>query len=169
MTVAVESFPFRLDENTLSLVRGLIQTFVSHNARMQSASRAGEAAILFDKQMAGNSIDVNFAFDQDGLILSYPLQAIGKSGGIRDWMNTFHAQLQTQKKGALTPIKARCFVTVKAFYNGQLHYYLTYMVTHEDNTIAQDTPQGKLYATSSLFAPVASQPAASTQASGGHW
>jgi hypothetical protein len=148
--VTVEDFPFRLDEHTLSLVSDIISALARHNSRLQSQTRGGSASVLFDKEKVKGVQDVNVTFDPEGMLLQYPLQAIRRDEQIRAWMNTFHAQLQKQKGSPLTPDKGRCFVTVKAFYNGQIHYYLTYMVAYPDNSLAQDTPQGALYASAGL-------------------
>lgn len=167
----LDTFPFRLDQNTLSLVSGLLSALMSHNAKLQSHARGGGLSVLFDKSKTKGTMDVNVTFTDEAIILQYPLQALRKDSKIRSWLNAYHAHLQKTKKDTLTPVMSRCFVTVKAFYTGQLQYYLTYMVSYPDDSIAQETPQGALYASEGLLgvrAPAQASDDAS-DAGGGVW
>lgn len=162
----VKGFPFRIDERTHVLLSGLIGALNSSNARMQSLMQ-DQCVITFDKSV-GNGVDTMARFTKDGLILRYALSTIVKNNqDISGWLNGMHGKLQKQKKDQLKPVLNRCFVDVIASYNGTVNYYLTYMVAHSDESIAQDTPQGSLYATESLNVPRRKEPA--RKESAGFW
>lgn len=144
----INKFPFRLDERTHAFLSGLIAISSQSGCKLQSMVH-GTAVILFDKEL-GPGIDCNVAFTPDAIKLQYTLKSISKDKAVSNWLNQYHSGLQKQKNATLVPVINRCFVEVHASYDGRLQYFLTYMVAYPDESIAQDTPQGKLYFQSGL-------------------
>lgn len=147
----VNTFPFRLDEHTRAFVGELVSAMSRNGAKIQSLMQ-GQCALLFDKSIPG-ALDAQMSFGNDGITLSYSLMAIAKiDEPTRSWLNKFHDYLVKQKKSTLTPVLPRCLAQVKISREGVIQYFLTYMVQYPDESIAQETPQGKLYATEGVGA-----------------
>lgn len=145
----VSTFPFRIDERTHNFLSGVVSSAINNGCRMQSLVQ-GQCSLLVDKK-EGKGLDGNIIFQPDGVVLTYPIRAVAKQDrNSAKWLNNYHSFLQKSRKSVFEPVMPRCIVTVKAFYDGRLEYYLTYMVAYEDESIAQDTPQGALYARDSL-------------------
>jgi hypothetical protein len=129
-----------------------------HRAKLQSLTQ-GQCSLLFDKTTG--SPDANIIFTHEGITLQYSLMSVAKlDEGTRLWLNHYHAFLEKQKKQKMTPVLPRCNVIIKASLNGTLQYFLTYMVQYPDESIAQDTAQGSLYATEGLGINIESPPPA---------
>jgi hypothetical protein len=163
------TFPFRVDSRTRLFLSALIGVLAEHDVRL--ASPAGGVQVQFQNKGTDKrtTVDAPIAFTQDGLQMPLPMNAVAKSNPeAMKWLGQYHNFIQQSRNQNFTAIPQRCNVVVEARTDGQLKYYLTYMVAHEDDTLAQDTPQGKLYATEALHVPApaspASQPAASQPA-----
>jgi hypothetical protein len=148
----VENFPFRLDDNTYKTISGLIQALSDNDAFLTSISR-GNVVLMFRNKTA-SAMDVEMSFFEEGIQLSYPMTPLAKSSEkISAWLKNLHGEIQKHvgEGNEVTPHVPWCHVAVKAFYEGRIEYYITYMVKYtSDNTVAQDTPQGALYATEPL-------------------
>lgn len=154
------TFPFRVDSRTRAFLSALVGALAEHNVRLASPG-SGVQVQFQDKGDVRTTIDGPIAFTQDGLQMALPMNAVAKSNpGAMAWLSKYHQFIQSSRGEHFTAIPQRCNVVIEARTDGQLKYYLTYMVTHEDGSLAQEMPQGKLYATEGLFAPPASQPAA---------
>lgn len=102
-------------------------------------------------------MDATIVFKNAGTQIYYPMNAIAKGDSkSMAWLKKYQQWL-ANKRGNLTPDPDRCNVVVEANFDGGLKYYFTYMARHEDNSLAQDLPQGLLFHTESLF--LASEPA----------
>jgi hypothetical protein len=144
-----ESFPFRLDQRTHRTVSGLVALMVREKFNFQAT--VGRTQMLFLDKEEGIPIDAPVSFSSEGITLSYPLNAIAKYDlQSKTWLRQFHQYL-VSKRGNLVPVSERCGVAVEARYDGQIKYHLTYMTAHDDGSLAQDMPQGKLYAVEPLF------------------
>jgi hypothetical protein len=160
------TFPYRVDERTKAFLSELVALFQSHDVRF--ASHAGGVQVQFQNKGQGRStVDAPIAFTQDGLQMALPMNAVAKSSPeAMKWLGQYHDFIQRSRSESFKAIPQRCNVVVEARVDGQIKYYLTYMVAHDDGSAAQDMPQGRLYATEAL---AASRPAerrpASEQAS----
>ena len=144
-----ETFPFRLDPRTQRTISGLVALMVREKFNFQAT--VGRTQMLFLDKDSGIPIDTPISFSSEGVTLSYPLNAVAKyNPQAKQWLQKYH-QFLVSKRGNLTPVSERCGVTVEAKYDGQLKYYLSYMTAHDDGSMAQDMPQGKLFATEPLF------------------
>lgn len=144
----VKTFPFRLDKHTRALMTALIGALASHDARIQSLVR-GECTILFKKKH--DVPDINVVFLPSGIMFQYSLKTIAaKNPEVVKWLNSYHTFVSGQKKDTMKPVPQQCFVQVQAGYNGMLQYFLTYMVAYPDESIAQDTAQGALFASEGI-------------------
>lgn len=161
------TFPFRVDNRTRSFLSALIGALAEHDVRL--ASPAGGVQVQFQNKGADQrtTVDAPIAFTEHGLQMQLAMNAVAKSNPkAMAWLGQYHNFLQSGRGQSFTAIPQRCNVVVEARTDGQLKYFLTYMVAHEDGSLAQDTPQGKLFATEALHvAAPASQPAASQPAS----
>lgn len=161
-----QSFPFRLDARSRAFLANLIGVLQSNNARFSSAAGGVQLQFL-DKGANSTTIDAPVAFTTSGLQMNVPMNAVAKtSQKSATWLRQYHSFISKNRSESFTPVPQRCSVTVEARVDGQLRYHLTYMVAHEDGSLAQDTPQGLLYATEALgaaSAPVPAQQAASEQ------
>ena len=145
-----QSFPFRLDARSRAFLANLVGVLQSHEARF--SSQAGGVQLQFlNKGTNPTTIDAPVAFTGKGLQMNVPLNAVAKTNTqSAKWLRQYHSFLSKSRGQAFTPVPQRCSVTVEARVDGQLKYHLTYMVAHEDGSLAQDTPQGLLYATEAL-------------------
>ena len=140
----IKQFPFRIDDRTHVFLSGLVTASNQSGGKIQSLVN-GTCSILFEKRN-GLGLDGNIAFTPEAVKIQYTISSITKQNKeVAGWLNRYHAFLQKSKNDALVPIVNRCFVEIHAFYDGRLEYYLTYMVAHSDESIAQDTAQGSLY------------------------
>jgi hypothetical protein len=157
------TFPFRVSGRTKEFLSALVGAFQAYDVRL--ASSAGGVQIQFqNKGTERDTVDAPVAFTQEGLHMSLAMNAVAKSSPqAMTWLRQYHDYIQQSRSQTLTAIPQRCRVVVEARVDGQLKYYLTYMVAHDDGSLAQDMPQGKLYATEALHAAPANvrQPAAS--------
>lgn len=158
------TFPFRIDGRTKLFLSALAGVLSEHDVRFAS-SAGGVHAQFQNKGENRTTIDAPLAFTQDGLQMSMPMNAVAKSNpSALAWLRKYHDHLQRSRGESFEAVPQRCSVVVEARTDGQLRYYMTYMVTHEDGSLAQEMPQGKLFATEALFAAPASQQAGSKQA-----
>lgn len=167
----VESFPFRLDSRTQETLADLVALMSRREFSFQAT--VGRTQVLFFNKQEGVPIDVPINFATDFITIHYSLNAIAKYNPTsRKWLQDFHRFL-ISKHGNLTPVIERCGVSIEARHDGQLRYFLTYMTAHDDGSLAQDMPQGKLYHTESLFMPASpaqpAKPAASSQPEPAAW
>ena len=163
----LETFPYRLDGHTRSFLTALVTSLTTHHAKLQSLTQ-GQCSLLFKKSIGAP--DANIVFTHEGVSLRYSLMSLAKKDeNTRLWLNKYHGFLENQKGDQLTPVLPRCDVLIKASLNGTLQYYLTYMVQYSDESIAQDTAQGSLYATEGLGINVESPPPASVPQASGRW
>ena len=153
------TFPYTVDERTRLFLSDLVSLLQSHDVRF--ASHAGGVQVQFqNKGQQRTTVDAPLAFTQDGVQMAIPMNAVAKSNaGALEWLRKYHTFLENSRGESFTAIPQRCNVVVEARVDGQIRYYLTYMVAHEDRSLAQDTPQGKLYKTEALSAPSARKPA----------
>ena len=164
-----KTFPFRLDARTSAFIADLIGIMQNHDLRL--SSRAGAVTIQFlNKGTQSGTIDSEIAFTPNGVQMNLSMNAVAKNNpASATWLRQYHAFISRNRQ--LTPVPSRCSVTVEGRVDGQLKYYLTYMVAHEDGSLAQDMPQGRLYHTTALGSaqPVHQppQPAAAAGASPG--
>jgi len=146
-----ETFPFRLDTRTRQAISDLAAAMMRHKFSFQGT--VGRTQMLFFDKDEGIPIDVPINFSTKGVTLDYPMNAVAKyNPESRQWLQKYH-QFLVAARGNLDPVPQRCHVTIEADQSGQLRYYLTYMTTHPDGSLAQDMPQGKLYASEPLFLP----------------
>jgi hypothetical protein len=149
------------------MITALITALRAHDARIQSLVQ-GRCSILFDKKHGVP--DVNVTFLPEGLSLEYGLKSVANSNkDAAQWLNQYHAFLSKQKKDTLSPVEPRCTVMVKVGYNGMIQYFLTYMVAHSDNSLAQDTAQGALFHSEGLSVARSSSPEQAASEPAGHW
>ena len=166
----LNEFPFRVDERTHAFLSDITGAMVRNRCKFQSLVQ-GQVSLLVQKDK-GVGLDGNVIFTPEGVVVTYPIKAISSQDRkAAAWLNRYHGFLQKQKKSELRPVINRCFVMVKCFLNGNMEYYLTYLVAYEDESIAQDTAQGALYAKEILnIGRVARQQVPEgSQESGGHW
>lgn len=165
------TFPFRVNDRTKQFLSALVGVFQAYDVRL--ASPASGVQVQFQNKGTDRStVDAPVAFTQDGLQMAIPMNAVAKSNPqAMQWLRQYHEHIQRSRGQTLNAVPQRCRVVVEARVDGQLKYYLTYMVAHEDGSLAQDMPQGRLYATEALhaspantYSPPASQPAASQPA-----
>ena len=154
------TFPYRVDELTRKFLADLVAILQNSNARFASHSSGVQIQFL-DKGTESKTIDGPMAFTQTGLRLTLPMNAVAKTDTkAASWLRKYHDFISRQRNENFTPVPPACKVIVDAKVDGRLEYYLTYMVAHGDGSLAQDTPQGKLYATEALYSHApASQPA----------
>jgi hypothetical protein len=154
-----QSFPFRLDARSRAFLANLVGVLQSHDARF--SSQAGGVQLQFlNKGANPTTIDAPIAFTGQGLQMNVPLNAVAKtSPQSAKWLRAYHSFLSKGRGEDFSPVPQRCSVTVEARTDGQLRYHLTYMVAHKDGSLAQDTPQGLLYATEALGAGAVVMPA----------
>lgn len=159
------TFPFRVDGRTREFLSALVGVLQAYDVRF--ASRAGGVQVQFqNKGQDRTTVDAPIAFTQDGLQMAIPMNAVAKSNKkALDWLRSYHDFIQRSRNKQFTAVPQRCNVVVEARVDGQMKYYLTYMVSHEDGSLAQDMPQGRLYATEALHASPANSRPASQQAS----
>lgn len=147
----VETFPYRINERTKKFLFDLISILVENDVRL--AATTSRTQILFlNKGGDSTTIDLPITFGNQGVTATIALNAVAKmdhDSGV--WLRSFH-QFTLKSKPDVVPVVERCHVTVEARFDGTLKYYLTYMVAHKDGSLAQDMPQGRLYATESLAA-----------------
>jgi len=158
------TFPFRLDERGRAFLSALVGVMQQYDARF--ASHSGGVQVQFlEKGTSSRTIDAPISFTQDGAQMSIPLNAVAKTHPqSREWLKRYQAFVNKSRGEQMEPVPQRCYVMVDARADGQLRYHLTYMVSHGDGSLAQDMPQGYLYATEALNAAAsvpASKPASS--------
>jgi len=142
----LQDLPFRLDETTNQFFAGLMEACIRSKAKIQGMM-GGSIVITFG---ARDVIDVRCDFTSEFAQLHYPLRAVADDNDeLKAWLKNLHKKLE-QNKGELRPVVPRCFISVKIYYDGTVEYYLTYMCAHPDDSLAQDMPQGSLYARESL-------------------
>ena len=144
------TFPYRVDDRTRLFLSGLISIMQEHNVRL--AAPAGRVQLQFlDKGTQSTTIDAPMSFTPDGIQITLPLNAVAKtSKPARTWLRGYQEFIVRGRNENLSPVPQRCSVSVEARVDGQIKYYLTYMVSHEDGSLAQNMPQGRLYATEAL-------------------
>ncbi len=163
----LETFPYRLDSHTRSLLASFVSMLAGHKAKLQSLTQ-GQCSLLFDKTVGAP--DANIIFTSEGISLQYSLMSIAKKDdSTKLWLNKYHKFLEVQKKNPLVPVLPRCTVLIKTSLTGTIQYFLTYMVQYPDESIAQDTAQGSLYATEGLGVDAASPSPAASEPSGETW
>jgi len=109
-------------------------------------------SIIFTEKNGGVPMDAHVFATPDGMAIRYPLNNVAKSDPkTMEWLRQYHSSLSNVLKAPGTPAAELSVVMIEATYNGQLKYYLTYMVRYADQSLAQDTPQGRLYATEPLL------------------
>lgn len=141
----IKDLPFRLDDRTAGFFAGLVGACQRSKAKLQGS--IGSVILLFDGK---DTADVRCDFTSEFMQLHYPLRAVADGNDeLKAWLKNLHATLE-QNRGNLRPVVPRCFISVKVFYDGNVEYYLTYMCAHPDNSLAQDMPQGTLYARESV-------------------
>lgn len=165
----VETFPYRVDDRTRIFLSSIIGALQVSNARITSPGRGINVQYLDKNPGSALPIDGPIAFMKDGVQIIHMMQAVAKSSdSARTWLRRFNEYISgasvRQGKGPLMPVAQRSFVLVEARYDGSMKYYMTYMAAHEDETLAQDTPQGRLYATEALATPQQPQAIQQTQA-----
>ena len=145
----VETFPYRLDVRARDALAGIMQALVLSNSKLQSASTP--MTLLFGDKEDGQPLDAQIWMGGDGIALVYPMNNVAQTDPkILDWLKRYNAFLTRSLKSAALPAAERCTVMVEATYGGQLKYYFSYMMRYEDESLAQDMPQGRLYATEPL-------------------
>lgn len=156
------TFPFRLDARTRKALSSMIGIMVSQDVRLSATT--GHVHLIFLEKGAGNHwpMDATITFTRDGMQIYYPMNAVAKGDSkSMAWLKRYQ-QWIVSKRGNLAPDPERCGVLVEARFDGQLRYHFSYMARHEDNSFAQDLPQGRLYHTEALFVD-ASEPAPPAQ------
>jgi hypothetical protein len=153
------TFPYRVDDRTRAFLATLVS--VMDESQVRFASHTGGIQVQFlDKGTESATIDAPVAFLQEGLRMVLPMNAVAKTNPkAAGWLRKYHQYLENTRREQFTPLPTLCKVTVEAKVDGRLEYYLTYMVAHSDDSPAQNTPQGKLYATEPLYGKQASKPA----------
>jgi hypothetical protein len=151
------TFPFRVSERTRQFLADLMVAMSNSNARFSAAS--GRMYVQFlEKGQEPKDIDAAVIFTGEGIQLILPMNGVARTNSkSMAWLKKYQGFIN-QSRGNLVPVSDRCNVLVEATVNGQIKYYFTYMVAHEDGSMAQDMPQGHLYATEGLHTP-ARQPA----------
>ena len=159
----VSTFPFRVSERTRQFLADLMVAMSNSNTRFAASS--GKVYVQFlEKGAEPLEIDAPVIFTQSGIQMVLPMNGVAKTHPESlTWLQRYQNFI-TQKRGNLVPISDRCNVMVEATADGQLKYYFTYMVAHEDGSLAQDMPQGRLYATEGLHAPARQQAPPAQQA-----
>ena len=151
-----QTFPFRLDDRTSAFLADIVGIMQRHDLRL--SSRAGAATIQFlNKGTQSKTVDSEIAFTPNGVQMNLSMNAVAKKNpASAQWLRQYHTFISHGRP--LTPVPSRCSVTIEARADGQLKYYLTYMVSHEDGSLAQDMPQGRLYHTAALGSAAPVQP-----------
>jgi hypothetical protein len=151
------TFPYRLDDRTRSSLAGLMQVLISSGAQLQSSSMP--MTILFTDKEGGVPMDAQLYMSASGISLVYPMNNVAKADPeSKAWLNRYNLFISRRLKEPAVPAAERCTVMVEATYGGQLKYYFTYMMRYADNSLAQDMPQGRLYATEPLSMPGLASP-----------
>lgn len=145
----VETFPYRLDVRARDALAGIMQALVLSNSKLQSASTP--MTLLFSDKEDGQPLDAQIWMGSDGIALVYRMNNVAQTDPkILDWLKKYNAFITRSLKASATPAAERCTIMVEATYGGQLKYYFSYMMRYEDESLAQDMPQGRLYATEPL-------------------
>lgn len=159
----ISTFPFRVSERTRQFLADLMFAMSNSNARFAAASERIHMQFL-DKGSEPTEIDAPVRFTKDGVQVVLTMNGVAKtSPESLEWLKRYQSFI-VQSHGNMVPISNRCHVMVEATASGQIQYYFTYMVAHEDGTLAQDMPQGRLYATEGLHAPARQQAQQAEQA-----
>ena len=126
-----------------------MSSLIRSGAKLQSASTP--MTMLFDNKKDNIPMDAQIWAGQKGIALVYRLNNIAStSPETLDWLKRYNAFISGTLKAPATPAAERCTVMVEATYTGQLMYYFTYMMRYADESLAQDMPQSRLYATEPL-------------------
>ncbi len=159
----IETFPYRLDARARDALAGVMQALVQSNSKLQSASTP--MTLLFSDKEDGLPLDAQIWMGTDGIALVYRMNNVAQTDPkILDWLKKYNAFVTRSLKSAALPAAERCTVMVEATYNGQLKYYFSYMMRYADESLAQDMPQGRLYATEPLHMSQAQQAPQAKQA-----
>lgn len=145
-----QTFPYRIDLRMKKFLADLIGVMQRNDVRF--ASHVGGVQIQYlNKGANSTTVDTPISFTVYGLQISIPLNAVAKTSPMSSkWLRQYHQYISQSRGQNFTPVPQRCNVTVEARVDGTLKYYLTYMVAHEDGSLAQDMPQGRLYATEAV-------------------
>jgi len=155
----VSTFPYRLDARTRAALAGIMQALIQAGATLQSSSFP--MTVLFSDKEGGLPLDAQIYMGSTGIALVYRMNNVAavdvKS---LEWLKKYNKFMKSKLKAPANPAAERCTVMVEATYEGQLRYHFSYMMRYEDDSLAQDMPQGRLYTTEPLYiAPAAGQPA----------
>lgn len=165
-----KSFPYRLDARTRGILAGIMQVLIAGGATLQSPG-ASPITILFDNKDRGVPMDAPVYATNKGIALVYRMNNVAQAHPqTMDWLKKYNSYISRRLKAPATPAAERCTVMVEATYEGQVNYYFTYMLRYEDDSLAQDTPQGLLVATEPLMLAASQQATRATpaqQAAGG--
>jgi len=146
-----KTFPYRLDVRTRNVLAGLVLTMIDGNATLQS-SLATPMTILFSNKENGVPMDAQVYTTPNGIALIYRLNNVAKAHQpTMEWLRRYNAFVSKRLKASAVPAAERCTVMVEATYTGQMQYFFTYMMRYEDDSLAQDMPQGLLVATEPLL------------------
>lgn len=152
----IDTFPYRLDVRARDALAGIMESLVLSSAKLQSASTP--MTLLFSDKEDGQPMDAQIWMGSDGIALVYRMNNVAQTDPkILDWLKKYNAFVTRSLKSAATPAAERCTIMVEATYGGQLKYYFSYMMRFEDESLAQDMPQGRLYATEPLHMSHAAQ------------
>lgn len=158
------SFPYRLDSRTRGVLAGIMQVLINANATLQSPG-ASPITILFDNKERGVPMDAPVYATDKGIALIYRMNNVAKADpATMEWLKKYNSYISRRLKAPATPAAERCTVMAEATYGGQVNYYFTYMLRYEDDSLAQDTPQGLLVATEPLMLASQQQAAPAKQA-----
>lgn len=145
------TFPYRLDQRTRDILAGMMSVLIKADATIQAASGT-PMTVLFNNKDQGVPMDAQVYTTPDGIALVYRLNNVALAHKpTLEWLKKYNAHISGRLKSPASPAAERCTVMVEATYNGQIKYYFTYMMRYEDDSLAQDMPQGRLVATEPLM------------------
>lgn len=146
-----KTFPYRLDARTRGILAGIMQTLIAGDATLQSPG-ASPITILFSNKEHGTPMDAPIYATDKGISLIYRMNNVAKAHPqTLDWLKKYNEYIGRRLKASAKPAAERCTVMVEATYAGQINYYFTYMMRYEDDSLAQNMPQGLLVATEPLM------------------
>jgi hypothetical protein len=153
-----KSFPYRLDNRARSVLAGMMLALIQGDGLLQSSQMP--ITLLFENKENGLPLDSPIYMMRDGIRVSYRLNNIADTcPKCLDWLKKYNQFISGRLKSSAVPAAERCMVQIEAGYDGTLKYYFYYMMRYEDNSLAQDMPQGILFATEPLFRAEDSVPA----------
>lgn len=152
----IATFPYRLDTRARDALAGIMQALVLSNSKLQSATTP--MTLLFADKEDGLPLDAQIWMSAEAIALIYRMNNVAQTDPkVLDWLKKYNAFITRSLKSPALPAAERCTVMVEATYGGQLKYYFSYMMRYEDESLAQDMPQGQLYATEPLHMSHAAQ------------